>query len=217
MLSSSSSPGWFDWAQRMDGPANKKVLNTTNLIDGVVFHSAVGTLQGVINVVMGPASNQKSVTGVLAKDGRFIQFYPVTASPWANGNPTVNVRYLGFEFEGGPLGNESEPLTLSQVEGAVRILKDLAEYKGVSVDFWRRPVSLVEHKELVATACPSGRIPWTTIIAALVEAPPVASKQQRIDAIVKELLQVNNGWKLSDLPPNIVAILDEMVQEAKKR
>lgn len=206
----SSNAGWFDWAARIDGPPDKKVAGETNLIDGIVFHSAVGTLQGVINVVMGPASNRKSVTGVLAKDGRFIQFYPVTDSPWANGNPTVNVRYLGFEFEGGPIGNESEPLTLLQVDGAVRILKDLAEYKGVGVDFWRRPVTLVEHKELVATACPSGRIPWAAILAAL--QPPTAPsawEQARVTAL--EGLRIANfqlGFAMPALTPRDLQVLD---------
>lgn len=63
------------------------------------------------------------------------------------------------------------------------------------------------------TVCPGQVVPrnWE----AFLQEGATADKQQRIDAIVKELMQVNNGWKLSDLPPQLVAILEEMVQEAK--
>lgn len=191
--------GWFDWADRRPGPAHK-VWSDENSIDGVVFHSAVGSLQGVYNVVMGPA--QKSVTAVIGYDGFTVQFYPVTASPWANGSHTYNRRYLGFEFEGGADTPEtvSEPLTPAQVATAIRILKDLADFKRVSASsFWQRPTTLIEHRELVATACPSGRIPWDAITAGLL---PVPQTFNEVDAY-KTLLDVGHfitqGWDLKDI------------------
>ncbi len=165
------SQGWFDWAERQPGPP-AKLWPDANRLRGVVLHSAVGSLQGVINVVMGPA--QVSVTGVVGYDGRFVQFYAVTASPWANGSHEANRSFIGIEHEGGAPGNESEPLTPEQVAADVRILQDLAAYKGVGVDFWQRPTTLIEHREIYATACPSGRIPWDAIIAGLAPPPPPA-------------------------------------------
>lgn len=167
----------------MPGPP-EKVWPETNSIEGVLLHSAVGTLQGVINVVFGPASNQRSVTGVVGKQGRAIQFYSVLQSPWANGNHEVNRRFLGFEHEGGAdtPATVSEPLNQSQIDFDIHVLKDLQAFKGADHTFWKRPTSstdksasLWEHREMTrfgasATACPSGRIPWPTIIAGL--APP---------------------------------------------
>lgn len=169
-----TADGWFDFAERMPGPADK-IWPDANLNQGVVFHSAVGSLQGVINIVLGPTSNYRSVTGVIGYDGRFVQFYPVTASPWANGSHDTNRRFLGFEHEGGvdTPATVSEPLTDAQVAVDVRILKDLAAYKGVGVDYWKRPSTLVEHREIFPTACPSGRIRWDDILAGLTPAPPL--------------------------------------------
>jgi hypothetical protein len=183
--------GWFDWAQRMPGPP-EKVWEGTNTLAGIVFHSAVGSLQGVVNVVFGPVENQRSVTGVVGYDGRFIQFYPVTACPWANGNRSLNMSLLGFEFEGGrdTPATVSEPLTVQQEDVSVRILRDLAEYKRVPVSFWQRPTTLKEHREISATACPSGRITWPAILQKLASSPSPTSSQQ-LDAVLAVALQIH--------------------------
>ena len=200
--------GFFDWAERMSGPAHK-VWPETNTLEAVVFHSAVGSLQGVVNVVMGLA--QKSVTGVVGYDGGFVQFYPVTASPWANGSHEFNRRYLGFEFEGGADTPEtvSEPLTTAQVDAAVHILRDLAGWKNVSPTYWERPWTLKEHRELVATACPSGRIPWDAILAQLKGEPVAEPTQEQLRGMVVEA--VVNKYLLVKLGENAVG---EWVVEA---
>ncbi len=166
-----TSDGWFDWCERHPGPPNKD-WSGTNAIAAVVMHSAVGTGDGVVNIVMGPL--QKSVTGVIYYSGELVQFYPVTACPWANGSPTTNRAYLGFENEGGEDTPETvhEPQTDEQLATSIRILRDLAVYKGVGIDFWQRPVTLKEHREFYPTACPSGRIRWDDILAGL--QPPAA-------------------------------------------
>ena len=153
--------GTFDWMKKMPGPLGKVWL-ARNLNDGVVFHSAVGSLEGVVQVVMGTA--KASVTGVIGYQGEAVQFYPVSASPWANGSRVANTRFLGFEFEGGRdvPGEVDERLTEQQIDRAVRILKDLSHYKGVGYGFWQREVSLWEHNEMTRfgadpTACPTGR------------------------------------------------------------
>lgn len=172
--------GWFDWMEQIPGPS-AKVWPDPNTNEGVVFHSAVGSFQGVINVVLGPASNLRSVTGVVSKTGRAVQFYSVFYSPWANGSREANRRFLGFEHEGGRdvPAEVSEPLTQPQIDFDIHVLRDLQAFKGSEVSFWRRPTSptdksasLWEHKEMTRfgadpTACPSGRIPWITIIQQL--------------------------------------------------
>ena len=186
--------GWFSWAERIPGPLNK-TWPETNLMVGAVYHSAVGSLQGVIDTVMGP--EEKSVTGVVGQDGRFVQFYPVTLSPWANGSHYANSHYLGFEFEGGAAGNEGEPLTDAQINVGTRILADLAVYKNVSTEYWVRPTTLIEHREIFPTACPSGRIPWQRIIDGLVVPPP--STQDVIYALVSAAQFARLGYNFADL------------------
>lgn len=188
--------GWFDWAERHPGPP-EKLWGDVNALQGVVFHSAVGSLEGVINIVMGPASNNRSVTGAVGYDGRFVQFYPVTASPWANGSHLANRSFLGFENEGGvdKPATVHELLTEEQIAADVRILNDLAEYKGVDGNYWYGPFTetdtdahLYEHNQMVRfggspTACPSGRIPWNEIQRRLHVVPPPPPAAKVIDGI----------------------------------
>ena len=199
--------GFFDWAERMPGPANK-VWPDTNSNEAVVFHSAVGSLQGVINVVFRPfnpgdETTKRSVTGVVGYDGGFVQFYPVTASPWANGSYEFNQRYLGFEFEGGADTPEtvSEPLTTAQVDAAVHILRDLAGWKNVSPTYWERPWTLKEHRELVATSCPSGRIPWDVILAALKPGPVAPDKLLDLTFLVDVGYFITHDWDFTAMQP----------------
>lgn len=187
--------GFFDWAERLPGPPVKQWPDV-NARQGVVFHSAVGSIQGVINVVFLPYnpdddSTKRSVTGVIGYDGRFVQFYPVTASPWGNGSHEANKRFPSFEHEGGKIGNESEPLTEPQIAVDVRILQDL----NADAAYWERPISpvdriatLYEHREMIRfgadpTACPSGRIPWTEIKKRLEPVPPEDDNKRQLRGI----------------------------------
>lgn len=160
--------GWFNWATRH--PASPaKLWPGTNTLSAVFCHSAVGTYKGTIDVVDDPNSG-RSVTGVVDYDGSFTQFYPVSACCWAQGSREWNTAAIGIEFAGGYNGaghTVDEPITDQMVDTAVRLLRDLAEYKGVGVEFWQRPDSLKEHREVYATACPSGRIRWDDILAGL--------------------------------------------------
>jgi hypothetical protein len=158
------SDGWFDWAIRDPGPEEK--LWEDHEDEGVVFHSAVGSAQSTIDVVHGPASNNRSVTGLIHYDGTLTQFYAVGRSPWANGNKQANLRFKGFEFEGGgywPNGqpNFSEPWTEKQKATGARILKEMLLDRGRQLILKQ---TCHEHNEFFATACPSGRVPWVEII-----------------------------------------------------
>lgn len=168
-----SSDGWFDWAIRDPGPEDK--LWPDQQWEGVVFHSAVGSAQSTIDVVHGPASNNRSVTGLIHYDGTLTQFYAVNRSPWANGSKQANLRYKGFEFEGGgywPNGqpNFSEPWTEKQKESGARILKEMLLDKAFDLV---RDLTCFEHNKFFATACPSGRVPWVEIIDKAKQTPLV--------------------------------------------
>ena len=181
--------GWFSFAQREPGPADK-VYSQQNSAEWFIAHSAVGYYGGWTNRLFakdrGPdgrytAYAAASIHGWNAYDGTFIQHYPITASCWGSGSFTPNTRAIAIENEGGAPGNEFEPLTGPQKLTIVRILEDLAEWRGVGVDYWKRPTSaqdatatLYEHRECVRfgslpTACPSNRIPWDSILELLQE------------------------------------------------
>lgn len=163
--------GWLDWADKNPAPLAKTWEDNSNK-EAIFFHSAVGTYQTTISLVKEwpQPVNPRSVTAVFDLDGSITQFYPFEKSPWANGSHEWNTKAWGIEFAGGYNGDGhwvSEPITDEQVAGAARLLKELAAYKNVSVDYWQRPTTLKEHREVYATACPSDRIRWNDILALL--------------------------------------------------
>lgn len=176
-LTDIDTQGWFDFAERVPS-GYAKCWPDFNTLQGYIPHSAVGSLQGVIDI-QADNSIPKAVHGVIGYNGRVIQFLPIFKSPWSSGSHFANRSFVAFENEGGvsPL---REPLTDSQVNAQVCILNALAAFKGVYSDYWYRPLTptdlratLYEHKECVrfgsvTTACPSGRIPWATILERLI-------------------------------------------------
>jgi LysM repeat protein len=184
-----SDDGWLDWARRVPGPADK-VYSTPNRGVGYVPHSAVGYYGGWSARLFSDERHPDgrytsyaaaSVHGWIAYDGAVTQHYPFTASCWASGSARANTSFIAFENEGG-FDPHNEPLTTAQIDANVRIIRELAAWRG-----WpgfRRPAgahdldaNLYEHRECVrfgsaATACPSGRIPWDRILAALTTTPP---------------------------------------------
>jgi hypothetical protein len=193
-----SPDGWFDWGVRMPGPEQK--LWEDHPMEGVTFHSAVGSAASTIDVVMGPASNNRSVTGLIRYDGSLVQFYSVNRSPWANGNKVANLKYKGFEFEGGgywPSGapNFSEPWTEAQKATGARILKEALVDKGIPMI---RKQTLREHNEFFATACPSGRVPWVQIVDMATEVQVVrewvaGTQRGGLERVGNQMLIWNNG------------------------
>ncbi len=183
--------GWFDWMQAEPGPPDK-VYTQPNAVDFYVAHSAVGYYGGWASRLFSrqrdangrySAYAAASAHGWIPYDGACIQHYPLTASCWTSGSRTANTRGVAFEIEGGAPGRESEPLRQAQTDALVRILSDIAAWKGESNDYWRRPVSesdlnatLYEHRECVRfgsrpTACPSDRIAWHEILGRLKPRP----------------------------------------------
>lgn len=180
--------GWFSWMRRVPGPADK-VYAEENTAEVLIPHSAVGYYRGWITRLFSTARDADgSYTWYAAAsvhvwnpyEGQCIQHYPVTASCWGAGSKLINTRAISVEHEGGAPGNESEPLTETQLRNLVRIAEDLAAWRGVNpADYWERPASgddqlatLYEHGECVRfgsapTSCPSGRIPWDELLKRL--------------------------------------------------
>jgi N-acetyl-anhydromuramyl-L-alanine amidase AmpD len=94
------------------------------------------------------------------KSGLLLQHYETEAASWHAG-PRANPYYIGIEHE----GKVGEPLTEVQIANDVALLRWLAEEE--KWPGFVRGITLWEHNEFMATACPSGRIPWARIIAEL--------------------------------------------------
>ncbi len=146
---------------------------------GEFWHSQQGRQAVAIAMFQNPLL-QVSAHFLFPKVGKPVQMVDSNDAAWhaaghikndpLPGGPGVgsvaNLFFHGFEFEGGPPGNLSEPLTANQVAWGVRVTLWLREaHKS------RRIYVLKEtewqHNWVTATACPSGRIPWARILGML--------------------------------------------------
>lgn len=181
--------GWFDWAIRDPGPADK-VYSEPCRSEGVIFHSAVGyyggwrsRLDSTARLPNGRYTEYAaaSVTGWIAYDGTLTQHYDIFKGCWASGSREANVRFNAFEGEGG-WNPVNEPYRPAQIVTAVRISRDLMGYKHLErlhrLSLGVPPIgvfSLGEHNECVTlwggglTACPSHRVLWDAITKMLKE------------------------------------------------
>ncbi len=156
---------WYPRAIRRDGPAGR-VSGPRTPKYGAIYHSMVGKVR--------PAQTGHSWQFSVFKNGTVEQHYPVTAWCWHSGDRddpagdiTNNRDLFGIEHEGGPIGNESEPLTARQLAATIDLTAwAIAEghISNLSRSGDRR--GLWEHNEIpeASTACPSNRIPWGVII-----------------------------------------------------
>jgi hypothetical protein len=193
--------GWFDWMRREPGPLDK-VYSETNSVDFYVAHSAVGYYGGWASRLYSRERDANgrytlyaaaSAHGWLPYDGAPVQHYPLTASCWASGSRGANTRGVAFEIEGGAPDDTSEALTPAQMDALVRMLSEIAVWKGAGNDYWRRPdgpkdtnATLYEHRECTRfgsqpTACPSSRVPWDEVLGRLWDGAPSTS--------------VGDGWR----------------------
>ena len=131
--------------------------------DGVVIHSAEGSLAAAEGVLAGP--REASWHFFVCKDGRVFQYVDTANIAWTNGSFEANKKFWGIENE----GVAGEPLTATQFESLAKLVKWLLGPLPAI-----RKQTLWEHNEMTAygaqpTACPSKRIPWTRLIAKLEE------------------------------------------------
>ncbi|KKN55494.1 hypothetical protein LCGC14_0581690 [marine sediment metagenome] len=155
---------WYPKARRPYGP-DYKVSGPPQAKKGAVYHSMVSSYASAYGKLLGPAESSWHFS--VRQNGAVMQHYPVTAWAWHCGDRddpageiSNNRDLIGIEHEGGPIGNESEPLTSTQLTATVELtawlyqqghianLSQIGDNKGL----W-------EHHEIVATACPSHRIP----------------------------------------------------------
>lgn len=153
-------------------PTSKHGYENTDfhLHQGLVIHSAEGSLAGLFSVLDG--SRQASWHFSVAQDGRVFQHVDTANIAWTNGSQDSNTRFWGIECEGGGPGNSSEPLTELQYQALVRVVRWLWGTHGLTG--YIRQQTLWEHNEMTrfgaaSTSCPSGRIPWQRLIADLEE------------------------------------------------
>ncbi len=128
-----------------------------NQMAGIVNHSAEGYFgTGNPSSVMRARGNSWHFT--VLKNGKVWQHYPLEAMCWHAGSK-ANYRYIGIEHE----GKAGEALTSAQLAATIKLNAAIARNRGwISV---RRGVTGFQHNDFMATSCPSGRIPWSTIEA----------------------------------------------------
>lgn len=108
------------------------------------------------------------------KSGTLLQHFETEAVTWHAGYE-ANCRYIGIEHE----GVVGQVLTESQIANDVALLRWLAQQEGWS-SFVRKG-TLWEHREFMATSCPSNRIPWDRIIAELeVPMPKILTPEEAL-------------------------------------
>ena len=144
-------------------PTSKNGYPSTNihLGEGVVIHSAEGSYASAMAVLAGP--REASWHFFVCKDGTVYQHVDSANIAWTNGSFEANKKFWGIETE----GVAGEPLTDPQFESLALLVKWLLGPLPAI-----RGKTLWEHNEMTAygaqpTACPSKRIPWTRLIAAL--------------------------------------------------
>lgn len=175
-----TADGWFDWAIRDPGYPGG-VNGGVNPVKGIVPHSAEGDFLSLEHLhdfhwsrATAPPNQRASWGATVLTDGYLVQHYPIYAQTWTSGCAYLNNNFFAWENE----GRAGQPLTDGQNATNIRMIRELSALKGWKL---RRPINSAdknatayEHNESVrfggaATACPSGRIPWSLYLAALGE------------------------------------------------
>lgn len=183
---------WIPFCEVRPGPEWKQGYDFfsgyTNVHQGkgAVGHSMEGPYQAGLSVLDGP--KQSSWTISIRKVGPPVQHYPIGVITWhcgrygaSSGLYAGNASLLGIEVE----GNKYEPMTISQTAWLIKVL--VWYWKRQSLGPPSRPEAnqvypnvaapiiqddeLWEHREIVATDCPSGRVPWDVVIRGLTMPP----------------------------------------------
>jgi hypothetical protein len=131
-------------------------------------HDAAGWRGGALATFRDPARG--AAHAIINLDGPPWQFVDFDDAAWhAGGNlpglgEFANLFCWGIEFEGG--FPTPSPITDYQIEQALLLFEWLATRYAFTWKAERR-LDLWEHREVYATACPSGRIRWPEIIHGL--------------------------------------------------
>lgn len=147
------------------GPVNKSGYPNVHVSEkrGEIKHSMEGSFESAMNLLAN-IQIQASWHFSIKYDGTVYQHYWPTHITWHGGDKPQNVSHIGIEHE----GVAGEPLTDAQTVATARLTAWLAgnraavRFPALSDDW-----ELAEHNEYHPTACPSGRIPWDSILELL--------------------------------------------------
>lgn len=178
---------------------------------GIVAHSMEGSLAAAFGE-LDRLDRQASWHFSVAKNGDVYQHIDTENISYASGSYEANRRFWSIEHEG-RAGEPLEPpqrVATTGLMGWLLGLKDLAPV---------RRQTLHEHNEMTAfgaaaTACPSNRIPWNTIIPAIEEdqdmslTPEQDERLKSVEAYIKKLDSVVGWWLSKDeanpAAPNLI-------------
>jgi len=193
--------GWLNWAERVPGPA-AKVYATRNAGEGIACHSMEGWYAGSLAELMRPDRSASWMFSNLV-NGKFIQHYPVTDSPWASGNLVANTKLWSVESE----GIAGTPLNALQVANMIRLGAEFEAATGRAVSR-REPRTIWQHNEVWdwsapnagPTACPSNR--YAPYFKRIEEEEDMAGiSREEFDALRARIAQLETQtWGEADAP-----------------
>lgn len=198
---------WLSFATRIPGPPSKygysaRRTRTLGEVVGEVKHSMEGSYLSARRRMEDPGQTASWHFSIL-KSGEVAQHYPLEYITW-HGGMTANFFHVGIEHE----GVAGEPLTEAQYQGTLAISHAL---RTMCPTIGRQPpdrrINLREHNEFMATACPSGRIPWDRLIGDLTLTPkteeePMDVSREEFLAFVTAVNEFNQ--KISDKVDGLV-------------
>lgn len=177
--------GWVSWANKVvpELRPDKRWADINEAL-GIVAHSQEGYGYAAMQAIQ-MRDDPPSFMFWLPKDGGLVQFAPVTASVWCNGNHEANKRYWPVEME----GVAGEPINERQMEAMQKLIGEWEAHTGRKA---KRGQSLFEHNEVATrwepnagpTSCPSGRYDplWANL-----EENPMEDRVQELEAKVAAL------------------------------
>lgn len=200
---------WWPEAVRRPGPASKAgyFLGLTWPKNGDVKHSAEGFWPG-IHSVLDDLNRRASWHFTIGYD-RVEQHYPVDMNCWHGGDVDddggvrANIDCVGIEH----LGQAGTPLTPYQIEMTAKLSRWLMDTRGITVVTrktdgvgWK----VLEHNEVsdVPTSCPSNRIQWPLVIAAITKTGDERVKytDEVLDNVFKAILpQIGKALEVANL------------------
>ena len=209
--------GWLDWAERVPDPKDK-VYSQANEGSGIVCHSMEGSYVGSLGELMNPG-RQASWMFSNTNDGRFIQHYPISASPWASGNSRANTSLWSVESE----GYAGSPLNARQTANMIRLAREWQEFRADkpsprTANRHEGSVrSIWEHREVATwvtpnagpTSCPSGR--YEPFFQAL-EAPDMALTAEQLNDALQKRMALTRLANNPDLTVVVAAV--EVLEKA---
>src|SRR3990167_6093485 len=194
---------WLPFCIKRPGPLNKRgyggiPTRTLAEVEGEVKHSMEGYMGGAEGRLMAPLTNdpytQASWHISVPKLGPPVEYFALEDICWHAGRPgdrrfdtslLGNLTLVGIEHEDYPTNS----LNANQIHWTIEISKAIrrlcprvaAKPPALRVNLW-------EHNWLSATSCPSGLIPWPTILAALKEEDMALTEADK--TIVKQIIEL---------------------------